>query len=100
MEKNWNFEEGLRRHLQKCELEYRAKHLPMGSEVEWLTPMCNSVEDIAAFLRELGFRVAEAVNEQDCDGDWCCWVGTTSGIIVYVNDGCGEGFVALSAQKG
>ena len=53
------FNEGLQRHLMRCELQYRAENAPKGSEVDWLAPHCGTVQEIARFLRELGFRIKE-----------------------------------------
>ena len=87
------FQEGLQRHLWKSELEYRAKWLPGGSCVDWLAPMCNSTGEIAAFLRELGFKIRCVVDEKTTFGDYHRWVITTSGIVVFVNFSGVEGFV-------
>lgn len=92
------FQEGLQRHLWKCELEYRAKWLPGGSCVDWLAPMCESTEEIARFLREIGFRIREITELEDPDGSVCQWVETTNGILVYVNAGVVQGLVAQSAS--
>lgn len=93
------FNEGLQRHLMKCELEYRAKMLPSGSCVDWLAEHCNSVTDIADFLRELGFKVKVIVDDVDCIGDPHRWVITTSGIIVYQNNKYFRGFVAKTGKS-
>lgn len=83
------FLEGLQNHLQKqmwrAELEYRARHLPEGSNVEWLAPYCQSVEDIKWLLRDLGMRVGEVVDEETTAGEPCRWVVSTSGIVIHVN---------------
>ena len=47
------FNEGLQRHLMRCELQYRAENAPKGSEVDWLAPHCGTVQEIVRFLREL-----------------------------------------------
>ena len=88
------FNNGLQKHLMKCELEYRAKMLPMGSKVDWLGEHCGSVEEIARFLRDLGFRVGEIMDEVDCTGEAFRWVKTTNGITVYVNEGGVYGLIA------
>lgn len=44
------FNEGLQRHLMRCELQYRAENAPKGSEVDWLAPHCGTVQEIARFL--------------------------------------------------
>lgn len=93
------FEESLRKHLWKCELEYRAENLPNGSCVDWLWHMCGSTEEIATFLRELGFKIREIVDEVDCAGDPHQWVETTSGVIVWVNQHYLRGFVCCSARR-
>lgn len=88
------FDLELQRYLWKCELKYRAEKLPEGSTVDWLATECDSVEHIAAFLRSLGFKIKDIVDDIDCSGDRQQWVVTTSGIIVYVNSGDIRGFVA------
>ena len=40
------------------------------------------------FLRDIGFRVKEVVDDVDCAGDRHSWVVTTSGVVVYA-DGSG-----------
>ena len=93
-----DFDVELQKHLNKCELEFRAKQLPKGSNVEWLAPHCNSVQDIAEHLRYIGFKIREVVDHEDCAGDKHQWVITTSGVIVYVNsDGC-PGLVAAACK--
>ena len=81
------FEEEIFVYLQKCELDYRAKHKPSGSCVPWLAPYCN--HSITAKLRSLGFRVK---NTQKIDD--AMWAETTSGILVFVNSDDLQGFVA------
>lgn len=90
------FYEGLQKYLYKSELEYRAKMLPCGSNVDWLVPYCDSVQNIAAFLRSLGFKIRRIVDEVDCSGWGHQWVVTTSGIVVYVNTEHSLGFVAAT----
>lgn len=94
-----SFDEGLQRYLWRCELQYRAEHKPGGECVGWLAPMCDSVERIAAFLRELGFRVHRTVDEVDCVGQRMAWVETTSGLIVFVNRENLRGFICKSCRK-
>lgn len=96
--KTEGFEVGLQKHLWKCELEYRVKAKPTGSTVGWLGPFCGSTQQIAAFLREIGFRIDRIVDEVDCTGHPMQWVETTSGIIVFQNWSTVEGFVARSAR--
>lgn len=88
-----NFNDGLQRHLMKCELEYRVKMLPGGSCVDWLEEHCNSLTDIADFLRELGFKIKVIVDDVDCTGERYQWVETTSGIVVHVNVPYSKGLV-------
>lgn len=71
-------------YLKKCELQYRAEYGTQ--ELDWLTPHCGDVKEIAQFLRELGFRIRNIVDEEPWPGEKHQWVETTSGIIVYVND--------------
>ena len=97
--KKISFDEGLRRHLWKSELEYRAEHIRGGCCVDWLWPMCDSTNTIAAFLRDLGFRIYRIVDEVDCVGDRMQWVETTSGIIVWVNKEDLRGFMCRSARR-
>ncbi len=76
------FNEGLQRHLMRCELQYRAENAPKGSEVDWLAPHCGTVQEIACFLRELGFRIKEISDCSDCAGTKFHWVVTTGGLTV------------------
>ena len=89
-----DFEIALDKHLKREELLFRAKHCPNGSCVAWLAPNCDTVEAIVDDLRYLGFRIKEIVDWVDCDGTAYRWVVTTSGAVVYVNDGYSSGFVA------
>lgn len=93
------FGHGLQLRLWRCELQYRAENLPHGSSVDWLAPYCYSVNEIARFLRELGFRIKEISEHTDCTGTKCNWVITSGGIIVYENSGDSRGFVAMSIQE-
>lgn len=96
---NREFNAGLQKHLMKCELEYRAKMLPKGSCVDWLGAQCESVEDIARYLKSLGFKIRKIVDEETCcKGEYHRWVVTTSGIVVYVNAGNLFGFVAKAGK--
>lgn len=47
-----------------------------------------TVKQTARFLRDIGFRVKEIVDDVDCAGDHHAWVVTTSGVVVYA-DGSG-----------
>ena len=94
-----DFTIALEKHLNKCELEFRAKQLPKGSNVEWLVPHCNSTQEIAEHLRYLGFKIREIVDEEDCAGELHQWVVTTSGIIVHVNSEWSSGFMAADARR-
>lgn len=94
------FDHGLQLRLWRCELQYRAENLPHGSSVDWLAPYCYSVNEIARFLRELGFRIKEVSEYTDpSTGEKFNWVITNGGIIVYENSGDSRGFVAMSIQE-
>lgn len=75
----------LNSYLKKCELQYRADHLDPGysDTLDWLAPHCGSVSEIAAYLRSLGFRIAEQIDEEPWPGERHRWVVTTSKVIVY-----------------
>lgn len=89
------YEVELQNHLRKCELLFAVKNAPFGTiEIKWLEPYCNSVQSIADFLRSLGFRIQNIVDEETCWGEKHQWVETTSGIIVYVNDESTHGLIA------
>lgn len=77
-------ERKLQLYLKKCELEYRAKHSQNAECLDWLAPYCGTVEEIARFLRDLGFRIKNIVDEEPWPGEKHQWVETTSGILVYV----------------
>lgn len=94
-----DFDIALQKHLNKCELEFRKKNLPNGSNVEWLIPHCDNVQEIAKFLRYLGFKIQKIVDEEDCAGEKHQWVETTDGIIIYVNDKFSQGFMAPAYKK-
>lgn len=89
-------EEKLYRYLQKCELQYRAKHTQDAASLEWLAPHCESVQQIAEFLRSIGFRIRNIVDEEPWPGEKHQWVETTSGVIVYV--GC-DGLFGKASDK-
>lgn len=80
----------------KCEMEYRAKMLLKGSCVDWLAVYCDSLSDIAEFLRGIGFKIREIVDDEPWPGEVHKWVITTSGIIVYQNNEYLRGFMASS----
>ena len=88
-----DFEVNLDKHLRKCELEYRAANLPRGCCVDWLEPICGSTQEIAEYLRYLGFKIREIVDEVDCSSTEHRRVETTSGIIVWVNNEYTRGFI-------
>lgn len=44
------FNEGLQRHLMRCERNTEPENAPKGSEVDWLAPHCGTVQEIARFL--------------------------------------------------
>lgn len=75
-----DFTIALQKHLRKSELEFRAKSRPRGSEVDWLEPECDSVESIARFLKFLGFRIKEIMDDEVSANEKFRWVITTSGI--------------------
>lgn len=62
--------------------------------MDWLVPHCNSTDDIATFLRGLGFRIAQIVDEEPVPGEKYQWVETTSGITMYVNTELTKSLVA------
>ncbi len=83
----------LRKYLLKCELQYRVDNSDDKIiTLDWLKPYCSSVNEIADFLRSIGFRIKEIMDEENSFGDKFKWVETTSGIIVYAEtDGwCGK----------
>lgn len=86
----------LHRHLQKCEIEYVASHSESGETIDWLVPYCGSTAQIAQFLRSIGFRVAEILDEEPWPGEKHRWVVTTSGVVVYANQGGVNGLVTKS----
>ena len=101
-----DFDLELKKHLQKCELKFRAEMLPDGSNVEWLAPYCDDVQNIAQFLRSIGFKISDIVDDElvpisdfDEDGNALTagenirWVETTGGVLVQVNEGDKQGYV-------
>lgn len=95
-----DFDIDLQKYLNKCELEYRAKKMPNGSTVDWLSPSCGSVEEIASYLRYIGFKIRRIVDEESCIGEKHQWVVTTSGVVVYVNTPNLQGLVASTRTPG
>ncbi len=91
-------EAALEKYLRKCELQYRADNSTYGGCLAWLAPHCDTLEDIAAYLRELGFKIKEIMNEEDSFGESFRWVKTTSGVIVYQNEGTLKGCFAKAAK--
>lgn len=75
--------DAIQKHLLKCELEYIAQKSEKAQNVKWLAPHCDSTDEIARFLRSLGFRIAEIMDEEPWPGEFHRWVKTTSGVIVY-----------------
>ena len=88
----------LQKFLLKCELEYRAKHSQQASCLDWLAPYCGSVNEIQRFLRGIGFRIKEVMDEEPWPEEVHQWVITTSGVIVYVNTDSSEGLFAKAAK--
>lgn len=91
-------EAALEKYLRKCELQYRADNSTCGGCLDWLAPHCNTLEDIAAYLRELGFKIKKIMNEEDSFGEPFRWVETTSGVIVYQNEGTVRGCFAKASK--
>lgn len=89
-------EAALQRYLLKCELQYRAEHSQKAACLGWLAPHCGSVAEIAQFLRDLGFRIKEIVDEEPWPGEKHQWVVTTSGVIVYADS---EGLFGSTAES-
>lgn len=94
-----DFNKGLQLYLWRCELQYRLENAPNGSVVDWLAPHCDSVQEIASFLRELGFKIKDISDYTDCAGVKHSWVITTGGLIIYENNSVFQGFVAMSAGE-
>lgn len=96
---NGDLEHSLDCYLKKCELQYRADHMAGAGTLDWLAPHCGTVKEITAFLREIGFRIKEVVDEETDLGSYK-WVVTTSGVIVYVNtDNCDHGLFAKECKR-
>ena len=81
-------ETALQNYLLKCELQYRVDHADGVERVGWLMEYTRTARQAARFLRDIGFRVKEIVDDVDCAGERHCWVATTSGVVVYA-DGSG-----------
>lgn len=86
-------DEDVRKHLMKCELQFRVKSLDdeEWDEVEWLVPFCGSTDKLRIFLQLIGFQIKEVVDEEEMK-----WVETTSGVLVYVG---GDGMFTKSARR-
>ena len=89
-------EQDLKNCLMKCEIQYRAGHTEGCSCLDWLAPHCGSVTEIAQFLRELGFKIKNIVDEEPWPGEKHQWVETTAGVIVYVGD---DGLFGMSGNR-
>ena len=88
-------ETALQNYLLKCELQYRAEHTNGVEQVGWLGEHCKNTLQAARFLRYIGFRVKDIVDDVDCAGDRHSWVVTTSGVVVYAD---GSGLVGREAK--
>ena len=88
-------ETALQNYLLKCELQYRADHSDVVERVDWLMEYTRTAKQTARFLRDIGFRVKELVDDVDCAGDRHVWVVTTSGVVVYAD---GSGLVGSEAK--
>ena len=86
-------DEDVRKHLMKCELQFRVESLDdeEWDEVEWLAPFCDSTDKLKIFLQSIGFRIKEVVDEKEMK-----WVETTSGVLVYAG---GDGMFTKSARR-
>lgn len=86
-------DEDVRRHLMKCELQFRVESLDdeEWDEVEWLAPFCGSTDKLRIFLQLIGFQIKEVVDEEEMK-----WAETTSGVLVYVG---GNGMFTKSARR-
>ncbi|MCI8809111.1 MAG: hypothetical protein HFF84_03110 [Oscillibacter sp.] len=91
-------EQDLKNCLMKCEIQYRADHTEGCSCLDWLAPYCGSVKEIQRFLRGIGFRIKEVMDEEPWPEEVHQWVITTSGVIVYVNTDSSEGLFAKAAK--
>lgn len=88
-------ETALQNYLLKCELQYRAEHADGVERVGWLMEYTKTVKQTERFLRDIGFRVKETVDDVDCAGDRHAWVVTTSGVVVYAD---GSGLIGKEAR--
>lgn len=88
-------ETALKNYLLKCELQYRAEHTDRVERVGWLMEYTRTGKKTARFLRDIGFRVKEVVDDVDCAGEHHCWVVTTSGVVVYAD---GSGLIGREAK--
>ena len=59
-------ETALQNYLLKCELQYRAEHADGVERVGWLMEYTKTVKQTARFLRDIGFRVKDIVDDVDC----------------------------------
>ena len=86
-------DEDVRKHLMKCELQFRMENLEDGEwdRAEWLVPFCDSTDKLMDFLKAIGFRIKEVVDDEEMK-----WVETTSGVLVYVG---GDGMFTKSARR-
>lgn len=86
-------DEDVIRHLMKCELQFRMESLDDGEweKVEWLAQFCDSTDKLMDFLKVIGFKIKEVVDEEEMK-----WVETTSGVLVYVG---GDGMFTKSARR-
>lgn len=86
-------DEDVRKHLMKYELQFRMESLTDGEwdRVEWLAPFCDSTDKLMDFLKAIGFRIKEVVDDEEMK-----WVETTSGVLVYVG---GDGMFTKSARR-
>lgn len=96
---NPGFEEALQAHLRKCELDFYVKYYKGCAEIPWLAEHCNSVAEIADYLRCLGYRIKNIVDEADTRGDVFRWVETTNGLLVYVNTRAMKGLITRAAGR-
>lgn len=87
----------LEKHLKKCEIQWIADHTEMAETISWLAPHCKGTpQELADYLRNLGFRIKNVVDEQE--ESWhepFRWVITTSGVVVYCD---GTGLVAKTSR--
>lgn len=88
-------ETALQNYLLKCELQYRADHADGVERVGWLMEYTRTARQAARFLRDIGFRVKEIVDDVDCAGEHHCRVVTTSGVVAYAD---GSGLIGREAK--